>query len=311
MKQLFLFIIFITSALSLLAQHHKEIEDLINNRVLIEQNKIGEIEITEITIENTPKKPALKLTKKEKYLFDAKGNKTTRIDYCQNDICDSFDFKEKANYKYNENNDRTEVLSLDPKDSITFHEESQYRYEKGKVVEEKTRHSYVPEWFYTFYFYDETGRMIKERTEYHTAEFHYKKDKLTSIFFKSDKLKETHSYIYDTIGNKIETNFKYQGQLSCGNVPSKEQYEYYPDRKLKTKIIYDYGQLWREEYKYIKDSLTEIKRFRKPIAIGDFDFEFINVTYLQYNQSGLIESIRVVQEMSDRITETKVSYLKR
>jgi hypothetical protein len=311
MKKIFLFLVFITLTINLQAQYDKEIEDLINSRVLIEQNKINKIEITEIIIENTPKNPTTRLTVKKIYIFDKKGNKISLLNYCQNDVCDSLTLKEKINFKYNENNDLIEVLSFDPKDSITFHREWQYRYKKGKIVEEKSRHSDVPEWFYTIYGYDKTGRMVKEKTRHDIAIYHYTKDKLTSISFISDKMKETHIYLYDTIGNKIETDFKYQGQLSCGNVPSKEQYEYYPDKRLKSKLIFDSGVTWRDDYKYFNDTLTEIKRYRKHRLIGDFDFEFINVTYLQYNQSGLIESKRVVQEMSNRITETKVSYLKK
>ena len=80
----------------------------------------------------------------------------------------------------------------------------------------------------------------------------------------SKELTETHKYQFDSIGNPERKYFIYEGTLKCGNVPSKEEYEYYDCGKLKTKYIYDSGKTWKDVYEYNNcDLLLKINLHKK------------------------------------------------
>jgi len=290
------------------AQYNSSVEELINNRDIIQKNKIDTIEITE-TQTNKGKKPILEA--KGVYTFDEKGNKANHWDYCTDrGTCDTVPAKETT-FKYNTNNSLVDITTKYIPSNTIFNQQWQYVYKEGKAIEEKYKDTETEEWSKKLFTYDSKGRLVKEKIpiaapNYDEFNYYYStKGNLDSIVHKTNVGKETQAFMYDAGGNKIKTYFKYQGKKIGGNSLNGEEFEYYPDKKLKSKITTGYTAITKEEYKYTNGNLTEIRKLEKS-KLTKADFKLESTTILKYNDSGLLFSVR--EEFLTETIETVVSY---
>lgn len=296
-------------SLTATAQYNSNIEELINNKDYIRTHKTDTIEITETEIGKGNK---MLLQAKGRYTFDEKGNKASHWDYCiDRGACDTIAVKETT-YKYNTSNDPVEVTTKDiPSNSIIFNQQWQYIYKEGKVSEEKTKSTEMDEWSKKLLFYDSKGLVIKEKISVaapnsdETSYYYSSKNNLDSIVHKTNTSKETQAFMYDAAANKIKTYYKYQGKQIGGNALNGEEFEYYPDKKLKSKTITGYTTISKEEYTYANGNLVEIKKSEKSKLIKS-DFKLESTTSLQYDESGLLVLIR--ETYGKETTETTVKY---
>jgi|GEM_PF-2685414 len=309
MKKIALLFSFTVFSFAAMAQYNSNVEEIINNKDILQKHKIDTIEITE-TQTNKGKKPMLQA--KGRYTFDEKGNKAGYWDYCTDrGACDTIPIKE-ITYKYNTSNTLVDIATKDiPSNSIIFNQQWQYVYKEGKVSEEKYKDTEMDEWSKKLFTYDSKGRLVKEKIPIATPNFdetnyyYSPKGNLDSIVHKTNAGKETQAFMYDVAGNKIKTYFKYQGKQIGGNSLNGEDFEYYPDKKLKSKITTGYTAVLKEEYKYNNGNLVEIRKLERS-KLTKADFKLESITTLQYNDSGLLVSVR--EEFLTETIETVVSY---
>jgi len=315
MKYFIFTLILIAFSYNLFAQN-KEIDDLVNDNVQIKRQKIKGIEVTQtLTTINDSVRATTILRGKESYEFDNNGNKIVYLDYCGDSwACDSMNLRRRVFFKYNSRSELVELVEIDPySDSVSFRREWKYLHKGRKIIEERSRHTFVSNWFSIFYFYDRKGRVIKERFQLSDSTFqetiyHYSKKCLDSISFIDEDKTEVHIFKYDKEGNGIQKSYRFKDRLACGNVADKEQYSYYPNGKMKDRLIYDRFITYKDTYEY-KDSIVEVKRYSKPKLIGvEDDFQISRVTYMHYNTYGLLQLIRDVDVRNKRDEITKIDY---